>query len=618
VTCHGLATKIKIFFIFFSFIICNSYTSGQAQTPWERKAWVAKSVRTLWGSNYSLSRAELESLSRKSDSEFLTEIIENSRTAEFLVRFNLLWMGLNPDQSPDRFAPKYFSQSLMNLAPGAFYSAKEFLKNGDYFVIFNTIQPLYLSPLNERPFPANLSPEKLTEERLKTFQNIRDIFQATLVGLKSGLPPPGDYCKNFETLQEGTFSLRAFVPPAIFEEYNRSAHRVAFLRARCPDQNFKVDEKFIKRFEDVQNRNLSFLKSLEAFEYSLGYKVEKLSDLKELDLGPLQFTHRFFSSLIGYAIQNNTGNYNRTRAKYVLTKFFCDELFENVIPDHEDFALVNHRHLRSLSDVSSPACMSCHFRLDPMAGFFKDLGFRFQPFGGQTIDLDDGNRIDRQIYQTVWKSSLNTGRTWDIGYRRSLNESSNNFWGEKISDLEAILKSAPEVKTCLTQKLYKHLVGENQLVDAAFIKELADEFKKVPGPNSSIALKSIIRRILASQAFKNLNPDPRFCYDRPESSSSNFMPCEMTEVFQRNCVSCHASTSKGIQLSSLLKDTNGKHYFIHLDERGYQLPREASFRGILERLNSQNSEFLMPPPSRHLNFKDKKKLEDWLNKELLQ
>ncbi len=80
------------------------------------------------------------------------------------------------------------------------------------------------------------------------------------------------------------------------------------------------------------------------------------------------------------ALANSSTNYNRKRAAYVLKRFFCDDL--NPVGFEDPAEHIGGAH------GSQTSCYACHYKLDPMAGFFRNHGalvWRFLELAGHRI-----------------------------------------------------------------------------------------------------------------------------------------------------------------------------------------------------------------------------------------
>ena len=173
----------------------------------------------------------------------------------------------------------------------------------------------------------------------------------------------------------------------------------------------------------------------------------------------------------GTALANSSTNYNRKRAAYVLKRFFCDDLNPVGFEAPEE-------HVRG-AHGSDTSCYSCHYKLDPMAGFFRNRGALFgdaSDFARYRVRRSGERRP--QTYQSAWRAPEGTGRTWNVGYIRSPRWKEQNSYGESIADLSRIIRNAPEAKRCLMKRLTEYAVGDNQTIDGAYLDDLTEAFRE--------------------------------------------------------------------------------------------------------------------------------------------
>src|SRR5262249_26998450 len=69
------------------------------------------------------------------------------------------------------------------------------------------------------------------------------------------------------------------------------------------------------------------------------------------------------------ALRNSSTNMNRKRGAYVLKRFFCDDLTPVGFESPKEHVTGVHG--------SDTTCFNCHYKLDPMAGFFRNYGASF-------------------------------------------------------------------------------------------------------------------------------------------------------------------------------------------------------------------------------------------------
>ena len=80
-----------------------------------------------------------------------------------------------------------------------------------------------------------------------------------------------------------------------------------------------------------------------------------------------------------------------------MKRFFCDDLTPVGFEDPQEHVAGAHG-----SDTS---CFACHYKLDPMAGFFRGLGAQFYDYSRErTIIFDDLADDSRSRYEATWRT----------------------------------------------------------------------------------------------------------------------------------------------------------------------------------------------------------------------
>lgn len=335
---------------------------------------------------------------------------------------------------------------------------------------------------------------------------------------------------------------------------------------------------------------------------------------------------------------NSSTNFNRKRAAAVLKQYFCDDLIplEVVLPS-DGAGHGRDRH------ASEPACQACHYKLDPMAGFFRSKGvggFEFLdpsqaerqqieqariffgvpddvPVGSFLVYDDLGHvanaNLDRYLGSWRTPESTRSLREWNVGYVRSMVDPSRNEYGSSIQDLFAIIRKAPEVKRCMTKRLVDYMLGSGLRHDPAWIDALAAPLVAAgkTGTGSSQALRHAIKEIALSRAFQQRDPDPTVCYDRVDPGSP--VPCEVASILQTSCASCHSSSSRmgGLALDTWHPGDEGGGQFDHRDSAGELLGAAESFSRIRERIVTSDPEQRMPP-AQEMESRAREELFLWL------
>jgi hypothetical protein len=197
-----------------------------------------------------------------------------------------------------------------------------------------------------------------------------------------------------------------------------------------------------------------------------------------------------------------------------------------------------------------------------MAGFFKDYGIRFYDFSAKNeLMTDDDTVFDRSKYASNWQPE-------SIGYIRSVRDPSRNDYGSTLDDLSRILRSSPEVKRCLTRRLYEYFVGADQSVDGDYLDYLTEELVRGATAKSSQAFKRVVSLIVRSESYSNPYRDSDQCYDhRPGYVATTRAPCRVASILNRRCISCHGSDSPagGLDLVSLSQASPTKVYSSIMD-----------------------------------------------------
>ncbi|MCX6124460.1 MAG: DUF1588 domain-containing protein [Proteobacteria bacterium] len=322
--------------------------------------------------------------------------------------------------------------------------------------------------------------------------------------------------------------------------------------------------------------------------------------------GPQQLWN---SELFG-SLQNSSTNRNRKRASWILKRFFCDDL----TPINVEAPTETHADVHG----SNPSCYSCHYKLDPMAGYFRELGSRGRSFANQPkIRFDDQAEQDRSTYEQLWKADGATGREWNIGYVRSTTDSSQNTYGANFSDLLNLLKTAPEVKECFVRRVFEYVVGEEQTFDRAWARGVVSRMNDTAMVSSREAIRGVFAEVVTSRAFLAKERNNNICYDMPDGiAAKNRAPCRIASILERNCNSCHSAMSAqgGLDLATWKISADGEAGFIHT-KGGVQVATKATFKMMIERLNDSDSSRRMPL-MKSMPAAERQELFQWLQKSL--
>jgi hypothetical protein len=602
----------------------SSLRHSQNQDPyWEKRFWLEKAQRiTLYGETLDESKQQ-ELATTKSKKEIIDFLFSDPRFSHAVLDFNYYFLNLKPNKIYELFynenangdsIPWKYYYLLGEKPTAAIASARAFARNENYFRLFDYEQPNFHSgiampckiPSDATQNCTELLPANTPrEDVIRTRQYWSDLAYAKYLSVFSSLQSlPDDasgdrICSALSILEYG--SIFSYINYAGFYGYHvlpKLDQSLKGLSLCFYDQTLVTKSRVLKIFE----KNLAPMEKLThelIFHPSLEKRLpQNLSELEDLDLVPYGFPNKniYDEFSFSFNFENSSTNFNRRRGAYILKTFFCDDLTPiNIALPNE------HKKGRHASD---PACASCHYKLDPISGFFKNIGNANYDLTDESYFVfDDGkklNQAEKDLYMNTWKNPEGTARAWNIGYIRSATDERLNRYGESPKDLHDIIKEAPEVKQCLTKRMAEYFLGKNQVFDGAWLHELTQKFEdaaKSKDPKaSSEAFKEVAKEMLLSKTFAERNPDPSKCYDFKKGDIESAIPCEVSFNLEKNCVNCHkgSGAAKRLDFTSWTVDSSGKGVFLHLDENGNQLSASESFQRISLSLSSKDERKLMP------------------------
>jgi hypothetical protein len=598
-----------------------------AKSDWDKRWWVEKTARLLRGGEGLSPNDDLERLAKLPKAEIAREFMRDERFGDTVLDFNMFFMGFKIDSL--KVDGAYLS-SAFDFA-NAISSAKELLDDGDYLKLFDLEGDYYMAPLTMTPSEEKLAPEevKLTPTQLR--EKVVAELKAKIAALTKGrdLKSPSsarEFCEDIEEVneQQADISQKLFrgftdaeifalmrggVPDFIYEALDKVAND------ECEKTDDKVDAQRLADTVNALSAQLdSTFKEVANFEPT-AYAPESVGDFRSVDRSafPNKTDWIAFGFEQGTALANSSTNYNRKRAAYVLKRFFCDDL--NPVGFETPAEHIGGAH------GSQTSCYSCHYKLDPMAGFFRNHGALFgDSSNAPDIVFDDLASVDRAAYQSAWRAPEGAGRKWDVGYIRSPRWKEQNSYGESIGDLTKIIRSAPEAKRCLMKRLTEYVVGENQTMDGAYLDKLTENFEKDAATNSSIAFRNAMVEILQSATYQTRNPNPQQCYDfAPGTKPDGRPPCRVAYILQKNCVQCHSNAADAfntLDLSKWVLAPDGKsHVFPHLNSKDQQFPAQETLERMSSRLSNVDPKKRMPK-NKPMSSQERQELFLWVQSEL--
>jgi hypothetical protein len=185
-------------------------------------------------------------------------------------------------------------------------------------------------------------------------------------------------------------------------------------------------------------------------------------------------------------------NSNRKRANHIFRTFLCENLTNVVLPGAKIPVSGPHG--------SSPECLGCHTRLDPMARFFD----QWPPYDQDQLMSHDGSRP--AIGSLVVKGP---------------DGSAQATTGTTESALGVFLSQSPQVQQCLVQKIWEFAAGPNTRLEDSAKAELVATLQRTGSFKSTL-----------KQAF--LHP---YLWSTEAPSPLNF--ADVAPSLQ-GCATCHA------------------------------------------------------------------------------
>ncbi len=601
--------------------------------------WIVKASRVL-RMDKEPSPREMRSLQGRSEDEVIAYFFKDPLFIDTVLDFNLYFLGLKGSSTSGQ------SRSLKKF-PQVITGALAIKEEGDYFDMFNWRQPKYFSysPLFLSPELKQLSPDldktysqftnplegrrALGREYSKKLLNLSEVFAT------------GDMenaCREVESVKEifGYYPLNINID---LEEGINLDDEVSICEGEDrnavePSHIATTLRKKVRRVDTI----LNFFESVGPKDIPYDTNASKASTFIRLDhpLPGLIEDDEFvaFSSSLWSELSNSSTNFNRKRAAYILKTYFCDDLTPIDIVQSSAVNQIAHTENKHASD---PACQSCHFRLDPMAGYFRyhgAIGFNFEdpllnrerdyPVSEQDQDyfaarffFDDLTTLNQEQYDEYLNSWRATnGNSWHVGYLGEQKVGFDGPEGTELVDLFKFIRSSKVARQCLTERLATYILGENQVYDRGWLHEVGASMDSAP--TSAIGFKDAVAALVKSQTFKQLDPVKGECYDFAEDyKPEGTPPCEVAFVLEKNCVKCHkAGNEEGdLNLESWVATKNGQYSFRHLDADERIYSKEESLQEILRRITTTNRRERMPKKM-GLAAADFEILKAWLDSEL--
>jgi hypothetical protein len=564
---------------------------------WQKRWWIEKAVRVLRMGEGLRPSERIQDLLQMDRELILDHLMGDPVFQNTIVDFGFFFQGL---RSPVFRAPReqggwHYGEVILN-SPQLITAAKAFSSqngsSGDFLSILKIASnEIYNLPSYDMG-PSSDEERGLSEEILinKVFSNYQTLLSHAIKIMETD-PVAG---KTF-VCGIGSGGHRG-LNQALTIWLTKDDRAFGKILSYCFDQErlSTSPTNILNELKRILEFNKKLFKKLKPFHRSR-YSVHTIDDFKTLDFSDLPPESRPIIYTIGtddysLVLTNSSTNYDRRRAAHILRRYFCDDLTPiNFLPPDEHS---KGRH------ASEPSCRACHYKLDPMAGFFREYGFYFINFSHMDkILFDDFAVANLSDYQNTWRANPGSPREWNVGYVRSVEQEELNSYGSSLDDLSNIIYEAPEARKCLVKKMFEYFVGENQAIDSGYIDHLTTEMLARPQNGYADGGRFVIKQLLLGGTFSKNDPMADECYDHaPGYIPENSPPCKVAFVLQKNCATCHSPASmKGrLDLTSWVKYGENQYTFPHFNRAGEQVSPQRTFQSILDRITSSDPEVRMP------------------------
>jgi hypothetical protein len=546
-----------------------------------------------------------------------------------MLMFNLGYLGRAPNElfelSPANgtlgYRPEIFAY------PQALASAAASIKGGDYFDLF-AAQPRIYAPI------VNLPTAEVIESMASQLNSDLDLHFQVYVESDTPADKVSDFCliyaRDFKTkaltalvamgldasfverlLQ--TFAQEMFRLPKLENEYSCYAAALETFSGYAAREQIRLALRDIK---DIMGK-LALQAQETPLSNSTSHRLASYHDFGRKETHPALYQLMPALTVQGFwqYLSGSSTNHNRKRAAYMLRTYFCDDLTPlEVVTASDNAGEVENQH------GSNPACMSCHYKLDPIGGLFRNKGRLGTDFTGKGfIQFDDQAKFSEEKlsnYLSTWEKP--DGESW-VGFYISPSQKHQAWQGQELDDFWTFLRNSSEAKECLVRRLAEFYLGADRPFDGKWLEEISANL--VPGEESGKAMKNVVKELALSNSFASADVSKDLCLDlgadEALSSETSQIPCAISYTIKKHCASCHTGSSsiQRLDLTRMVSTNGGQLNFVHIAEDGSQVSKLKTYQFILERLNTGDKERVMPPSS-PMPDADKQALFQWLKREI--
>lgn len=590
-------------------------TSVPIADSFEHRRWITRVAQKVHAGE-PLTAEKLDELVKLSREDVIKTLLADSKFGLGVADFGLYYLGFKNDTwyNKDDKGHYFFTRELFS-APQIITAAQEVMHDGDFSKIWSYQSPMFSGPFSTplldtyEPAPVDQQDavrQKYLDTIIDSLYNVRKQFIK-----EDGTIDRATGCSDLDATRKilgqdvYSYSSKMGFPSNLFLD-SALTMQLTFGLVCSDDEAFYPPQRFLTALDHFVYELMLWVKI--APDYSEDkYHLSSLDELRKLpgiEQGSTAQLSTFNVFGFWFAFPNSSTNYNRKRAAYLLKTYFCDDLTPLKIVTSEG----DHDQGRHGSD---PSCLSCHYKLDPMAGFFAPYGVLGSKFDNLNVHVFDDNAVIKGEQLKAYRSA------WPVtGYIRSPRTASANDYGKDLNDLMTIIQKAPEAKQCLIKRMASYYLGDNQAYDGGWMQHLTSVYETAP--TSGKGFKDVVSQLLTSKTFTTRDPKPDQCYDYyPSEPGPDAVPCLVRYVIEQNCVTCHKNTGLGeLNLSQWVeigRDANNKPIFgfPHQDYTGQQHSKSDSFAIIAERLNTDDPNRAMPK-GKDMRAVDRAALFKWL------
>lgn len=539
---------------------CRTGSSGalkaESDDDWAKRAWIDKAARALLYGASAVDDEKIEALAALPREQVVDKLMEDPRFQQTALDFNLFFLGLKRNglnnEGDAAFGP---FESHAALA-----SAVELAHGGDYFRLFDWRQKDFMLQQHgySSPIPGTDSSTVSDAERRQYWLTETAKRLAAWEAAIPAFANNDELCAAYLNLTNDDNSfLRSASQAGFPEPFSQAIDTAVEYQISCGAVTGAVSQSpELRQQIAAEAKGLeTILKQLPEIVNKAPKGVKRVDEIVRLPVAEVPWLSKnkseAFDISMWLSIANSSTNYNRRRAAYVLRTYFCDDLTPlNIVAPSEH---VGNKH------ASDAGCAACHYKLDPMAAFFRDRGIVGLDFSGKPQLIHDDLLVrsgdELKKYLDTWKAPAGSGRVWDAGYVRSPTDQSKNSYGESIDDLFKIVRGADEPKLCLARRLTEYMLGVGQVFDGRWVESLANDFIAAAKPDapagaSSAAFKSVTKTLVLSKTFSTPDPVKGECYDFAPGVAPSKLPCAVAFIVEKNCgTTCHKGASAAADLN---------------------------------------------------------------------